>query len=380
MTDALRQTAVLVPAYEPDDRLPPYVRELLSLGAATVVVVDDGSGSDYDAIFEETKAAGADVIRYTPNGGKGHALRVGLQHIEDTLDADAVRYVVTADSDGQHRSEDVKRVAEAVSEDPDSLWLGSRDFSDPIVPPRSRFGNRTTSIVFKLLYGQWVGDTQTGLRGFSRKLMPMMLAAEGDRYEYEMKVLIDCTREDVAMKPVPIATVYENNNAGSHFSTFRDSARVYKVIFGQFFKFVSSSLISFLVDYGCFLLLNYILEKTAPQLDHSVKFLFLHFMLRITLATVGARIISSIVNFTLNKKLVFKMKGHTPSSAVRFWCVVLLNMLLSAGLTSTLHLLLGVDENIIKIPVDLVLFLVSYKLQQCWVFKCRDEQKETNED
>lgn len=78
-------------------------------------------------------------------------------------------------------------------------------------------GNRITSVVFKLLYGCWVGDTQTGLRGFHRDLLPAMIAVLGDRYEYEMNVLIECAAMKVPMRPLPIETVYENSNEGKPF-------------------------------------------------------------------------------------------------------------------------------------------------------------------
>ena len=251
----MRQSALLIPAYQPDDRLPPYVEALKSAGVGKIIVVDDGSGDKFQPLFGSIlQDEVTHVISYTPNGGKGHAMREGMRYLLDHCPEQ--RFIITADSDGQHTVRDVLRMIESLSENHEGLLLGSRDFSQENVPFKSRNGNRITSAVFKLLYGVWVSDTQTGLRGFERSLLPLMIDVKGERYEYEMNVLIECAQKHIPMRALPIETVYENNNEGSHFRAFRDSARIYGVILGGFFRFISSSVISFLVDYLLYLLLN----------------------------------------------------------------------------------------------------------------------------
>lgn len=361
------KTAVVIPAYKPDDRLPPYVQALREAGIGRIVIIDDGSGADYRPLFDQIPEDDiVHTIHYEPNGGKGVALRRGMAWLEEN--AAAQQIIVTADSDGQHTVKDVLRMAESLSENSDGLLLGSRDFSQPDVPFKSRNGNRITSTVFKLLYGVWVSDTQTGLRGFHRDLLPMMGQVKGDRYEYEMNVLIECARRRIAMRPLSIQTVYENNNEGSHFRAFRDSARIYSVILGGFFKFISASLISFLVDYFLYLLLNNVFKAHVPALEHEFRFLFIHFLARIGLATVLARLVSGVTNFVLNRSFVFTDKASVSKTFPRYLVVFFLIMVLSAGLTSSLHLWLGLSENLIKIPVDLLLFFLSYYLQRKWVF------------
>lgn len=372
-----QRTAVIIPAYKPDDRLPPYVEALREAGIGKIVIVDDGSGAEYQELFSRIPQDDtAHVISYTPNGGKGVALKRGMAYVQDECPDQDI--IVTADSDGQHTVADVLRMCERLAENSEGLLLGSRDFSQPNVPPKSRMGNRITSVVFKLLYGRWVGDTQTGLRGFHRRLLPTMIAVRGDRYEYEMNVLIECAMLKEPMPPLEIETVYENNNEGSHFRAFRDSARIYGVIFGGFFRFISASLISFLADYGLYLLLNNVLKLLDSQLDREVRFLLFTIVPRIVLATVIARVVSGTLNFFLNRQFVFGDKGKIGRSFPRYLCVFFLNMLLSAGLTSSLHIWLGWSDNTAKIPVDIVLFFLSYYLQRRWVFqkKAVEEQKD----
>ena len=164
--------------------------------------------------------------------------------------------MVTADSDGQHTVPDTLRMADAMHADSSGLLLGSRDFSLGNVPAKSRMGNRITTVVFHALYGKKVTDTQTGLRAFARELLPRFLQTGGDRYEYEMNQLIDCSIDRIPIRALPIETVYENNNEGSHFDPLRDSWRIYRVIFSRFFRFIAASLASFCVDYALYLLFN----------------------------------------------------------------------------------------------------------------------------
>lgn len=370
-----RHTAVIIPAYKPDDRLPPYVAALKEAGVGKIVIVDDGSGEDFAALFAGIpQDEVTHIISYTPNAGKGVALKRGMQYLQD--ECPEMQYAITADSDGQHTVTDVLRMAESLREDDSGLLLGSRDFDQPDVPFKSRNGNKITSTVFKLLYGVWVSDTQTGLRGFSTKLLPTMIAVKGERYEYEMNMLIECAHQRLPMRALPIETVYENNNEGSHFRAVRDSVRIYSVILAGFFKFISASLASFLIDYGLYLLFNLLL-RNLPGMADEVKVLFLRFVPHITIATMAARILSGLFNFTVNRKFVFGDKGKVSRSFPRYLVVFFANMILSAALTSGLHLWLGWSDNLTKIPVDILLFFLSYKVQQSWVFA--PEKKKTTD-
>lgn len=162
-----KDCCVLIPSLSPDERLPEYVKALLESGFGGVVVVNDGSARSYDHFFDELKLLpGCTVLGYEVNRGKGYALRTGIRHIYENT---AFEGIITADSDGQHTPPDTLKLAAAL-EKGSTMLLGSRDFvsEDSNIPKKSRFGNRTTSFVFKLLYGQYLPDTQTGLRAFPR--------------------------------------------------------------------------------------------------------------------------------------------------------------------------------------------------------------------
>ncbi len=354
------QMAVLIPSLEPDGRLVPYIRQLLDKGFTHVVVVDDGSGPCYQPIFETLAALdGCRVLHHERNLGKGDALKTGLAYIKDQWpDCPGV---VTADSDGQHTVKDVLALAKLLAEGEEGLLLGTRDFSMAHVPGKSRAGNRITSFIFWLLYGRWLTDTQTGLRAFSAQHLTFMLRVEGHRFEYEMNMLIACARDNLPMKAIPIETVYENENKGTHFHPLKDSFRIYRVIFRNFFRFMSSSFLATAIDLGIsFFLLDVLRSGPIPA------------GWRIAIATGAARLISSGFNFMVNKNFVFHTRSarhKQPDALLRYAILCICVWAVSWGVVTSAHEYLGVADKFAKIVTDTFLFFINYRVQQRWVFR-----------
>ena len=359
INQAVRNTVILIPSLEPDERLPAYIRELEASGFGRIVVVDDGSGETYRPVFREVSdIPRTTVLRHDINRGKGVALKTGYRFIME-LD-DSFTTVITADSDGQHTVRDCVRLALKMAEDHSALYLGSRDFNLPDIPPKSRSGNRITSIVFRLLYGKWLTDTQTGLRAFSREKLAFMEAVEGERYEYEMKVLIACSRAGIPMIPVTIETIYENGNEGTHFHPIRDSWRIYKVILGSFFRFMSTSLICFGIDQ---LLAFALREWILPAWGLAAGNLW-----NINISGWGARAVSSVINFSLNKKMVFRQKGNT-GKAMGKYALLCVGIICVSNMGVWLMGKAGMAGWLAKMIMDTLLYFVSYRVQQSWVFR-----------
>ncbi|MDI3537581.1 MAG: hypothetical protein PWP30_2063, partial [Eubacteriaceae bacterium] len=277
---------VIIPAYKPDQRFNKLVEELIEKNF-DLVVVDDGSGDDYKLIFKKLQyLKQVELCRHQENRGKGAALKTGiawaLEKYPDTCG------VVTADSDGQHKPDDIERIASALEQNGDQLIMGTRDFSGAHVPFKSRWGNRITSFVYFISSGRKCRDTQTGLRGIPAEIAKVALDISGDRYEYEMNFLMKVAKAQYKIKEVPIETVYIDENRSSHFHAVRDSARIYFNIL----KFSLSSLISAVIDNSLFALF-----MLTAFTSSSVGILE---------ATILARVISGCVNFLLNKHWVFQ--------------------------------------------------------------------------
>ena len=362
-SEQLLHTAILIPSLEPDHRLVTYAKDLENAGFSHRIIVDDGSGESFQPIFTQLEKEGCVVLHHDVNHGKGVALKTGYRWIQENMPEGEA--VLTADSDGQHTVPDCLSVISKLYDGEDALYLGSRDFSLPNVPPKSRIGNRSTSVVFKLCYGKWLPDTQTGLRAFRASELPFMISIEGDRYEYEMNVLISCARRGLPMIPVTIETVYENGNEGTHFHPIRDSWRIYKLILGSFFKFMGASLICVLVDQVFAGLFASWLLPLLGVTEHRTL---------VWLSGFLARLISSVVNFTLNKAFVFKMKGSTGHAALRYALLCVLIICLS-NLGVQLLTALGMARWIAKLLCDTLLYFVSYNFQNRWVFSGKGDQK-----
>lgn len=215
------QKIALIPAYCPEDRMIGLIKELETRGFA-VVVIDDGSGEEYDELFTAARQY-ASVKRYTPNRGKGEALKCGMRYIKERYQAPYT--VITADADGQHQVEDIVKVADAAAEHPDSLILGKR-LLDKSAPIKSRIGNGITRVLYRLTTGRRIYETQTGLRAFSDRLLPHFLKLPGHRYEFEIDMILDASNADII--EVDIQTVYFDNNAASHFRPLQDTVSLNK--------------------------------------------------------------------------------------------------------------------------------------------------------
>ena len=328
-----------------------------------VVVVDDGSGPDYADLFERL-TRDATVLTHKENRGKGAALKTGLEYIgkymaytesvltgtgtETVSGRDAV--IVTADADGQHLPDDIERVAEIAAARPSALVLGSRALAGDI-PARSRFGNTVTRHVYSAATGVRIHDTQTGLRAFHRSMIPRLLKIEGERYEYEINMLMQLASEGVPIIEERIETVYEDNNSGSHFKTFRDSFRVYKEIL----KFSASSLASFAIDYCMYAAL--LAATGAAGIANGL-----------IISNIGARLVSGAVNYTLNRRLVFRSRTGFAKSAAQY---ILLAAFILAGNTivlSTLAGTLGMNSLLAKLITEIIFFVISWTVQKYVIF------------
>jgi glycosyltransferase involved in cell wall biosynthesis len=212
---------LLLPVHRPSDQFVSLLDDLMPTipDPATVVVVDDGSGPAADAVLGEARARGCTVLRLPVNRGKGVALKTGFQHAITTFPG---LDVVTADGDGQHRLADIGAVTERAGHG--RLVLGVRRIDR--MPPRSRLGNYVVARLFQAVTGRSVADTQTGLRAYPAALLERLAATPGERFDYEMNVLLVAVGHGYEFDQVPIATTYLDGNSGSNFRGVADSARV----------------------------------------------------------------------------------------------------------------------------------------------------------
>lgn len=359
----MKECVVIIPALNPEETLIDYVAELLNKGALQIIVVNDGSDKELLPIFEKLASnERCTVLTHDVNCGKGRALKTAFAYVLENYKE--LAGVITADADGQHTIQDVFKIAKELERDPNGIILGVRDFDQTNIPKRSLIGNKLTSFIFRLLYGYNIKDTQTGLRGIPINLLPAFVKLKGERYEYEMNMLIQVKKLNATMSEVPIETVYFNNNEGSHYNSIVDSTRIFIRLISGFLQYFFSTVTSGIIDVFVFVLLNNFLLKDLP-LEWRVFY-----------STFIARAISSSYNFYINRRIVFKAGNTFFKSILKYYILCLAIIISSYLLITCTNKFLGINVVFAKICFDIILGICSYQIQLHWVFKKRKRMYE----
>ncbi len=355
--------AIVIPSLNPEPALQDYCGALRSITDAPILLVDDGSDASRRPIFDDCANAvpGIEVVRHDVNRGKGRALKTAFAHLLGKYEA--LIGCVTADSDGQHAPEDVLRCIEALRAQPDALVLGTRDFSQFDVPWKSSFGNNGMRLFFRITTGRNFLDTQTGLRAIPADMMRELLDVPGERFEFESRMLLVIHARPLVQ--LPIRTIYENGNKGTHFDPFSDSMKICWLLLSsllrEFGMFIVASLLSFGVDIAVFWLLYYAIFNAE---SHA------HLMLSIGLA----RVVSATFNYLANRFVVFaeskKRHAFGVNAPLKYAALAVVMVAASYLFTKLGHgMFPRANLTVVKSIVDLLLFIASFLVQRMFVFK-----------
>ena len=333
---------IIIPAYKPEQALLTLINSLAG-SDQRVIVINDGSGEKYDPVFAAVeKYDFVTVLKHAINLGKGQALKTGfhyfLMHFADHPG------VITADADGQHSPVDIIRLSKELEYSPHELWLGARTFENDTIPWRSRFGNQLTRTLFRLLIGQSLQDTQTGLRGIPRSFLSQLLKTNSVGYDFELDMLVLAAKQKIPLRELPIETIYQNNNQSSHFNPLIDSFKIYFV----FIRFLIFAIVSGLLDFFAF----------------SIAFMLCS---NIFLSEGLARAFSGTCNFLLNKELVFQSKQNMLPEAIKYILLCCANLVFSYTLISSLSFI-GLNVYASKMIALVGLFFANFAIQKLFVF------------
>lgn len=350
--------AIVLPSLDPDTKFEKVVDGLVGAGFAHIVIVDDGSRPENRHFFDEAaKKPGCVVLTHAVNKGKGRALKDAFAHVRRELPEAAG--VITIDGDGQHLLPDILACGERMLDEKDAVVLGCRDFSKPGIPPRSVAGNRTTSRFFRTFFGIRLSDTQTGLRAIPAQYLEKFCEISGERFEYETNMLLHMKRLGIRFVEQPIATVYDPDDYSSHYNPVKDSLRITRVMLHYWvtdtpFRYLVSGLSSFLLDNALYYGL-----RAAGMLSPP--------------AQVLARAVSSLYNFTMNDRFVFRNTGSRWKALVKYYALCIPQTFVSTvcltALINALQIVSPALATAVKILVDLLLLCISYLIQKKWVFR-----------
>lgn len=178
-----------------------------------IVVVDDGSS---DGSAEIARRAGALVIEHPVNLGQGAALQTGF----DAARRLGAEYVVTFDSDGQHRTEDAATMVERLRQDEADVVLGSRFLDD-----RTRTGG-LKRVVLKaaVLYsngttGVRLTDTHNGLRALNATALATIRIRQ-NRMAHASEIIEQIGRSGLRWVEHPVHIVYSDYSRSKGQSVF----------------------------------------------------------------------------------------------------------------------------------------------------------------
>lgn len=349
---------VIIPAYNPDEKLLHTIESLHRAGFVNLIVVNDGSNEECQAVFASVdmmlkQKNGGVLLKHSVNLGQGRAYKTAfnyyLGHYPDCIG------VVQCDADGQHHIEDIVKCANLLLENPDKFIIGERSFNSESIPFRSRFGNKCTSFVFRFFCGIDLEDTQTGLKGIPHKVIYYLIETPGERFEYATSVLLELKKRNIPIQQFPIQTIYINENESSHFNPIMDSVRIYSTIF----KFLASSLMTVGIDLFVFTIMIAVLKK----LFDGVEYIFL--------SNAIAKVFSGIFNFLFNKKVVFSSTNDVGKESVKYILLCITHIVISSSLVSLMSSTVNLPEVVAKMLIDVVLFFIIYYVQRTWIFRSR---------
>jgi glycosyltransferase involved in cell wall biosynthesis len=344
---------IIIPALRPGPQLTALVEQLSNSEVRAIVIVDDGSGDESRDIFDAcSRLPKVHILRHTANLGKGAAIKTGIRFVLDSFRDSAG--VVTADADGQHHLEDILGVAQSLERNPECLILGSRQF-DRSMPARNRIGNVLSRALVRVVLGQSLRDTQTGLRGIPGGLLPFLLELRSNGYEFELDMLIACKHHVCPIVEQTIQTIYAAESYTSHFDPLHDSMRISFVLF----RFSTLSLLTAVVDNLVFFIAY---RSTASILASQAM----------------GRLVAVLFNYGLARRAVFLSRQRHRTVFPRYILLVICSGAVSYGLIRLLTHELGMNAILAKVSAELLLFIANFALQRDFVFTRQGEHGATD--
>ncbi|MCP5045829.1 MAG: GtrA family protein, partial [bacterium] len=201
--------------------------------------------------------------------------------------------------------------------------------------------------VFSFIIGKKVSDTQSGLRGVPLGIIPQLLGLTGERYEFEIIMLILTKKKSVDILEIPIDTIYIEDNKSSHFNPFFDSVKVYF----QLLRYAFSSMITSFFDFIVFTLTFKLTSNIMVSL------------------LIARFVVGSLLNYVINRRLVFHSQTRVISSLLKYYLALIVMSIISYLLINRTMEHLGTSVIIAKVMVETILFAFTFLIQRDFVFQ-----------
>jgi len=213
------KVAVLIPTFNNERTVGNVIRSVQQY-SQDIIVVNDGSTDSTAERLQQFQQI--NLVSYTPNKGKGYALRMGFQRAI----AMGYDYVISIDSDGQHFAEDLPKFLYALQDHPAAIIMGVRNMEQAGIPGKSSFGHKFSNFWFWVETGIKMNDTQSGYRLYPIKLLSGTNFITR-KFEFEIEVMVRSVWKGVDMAEVPVKVFYApTEDRVSHFRPFQDFMRI----------------------------------------------------------------------------------------------------------------------------------------------------------
>ncbi|MGB0402859.1 MAG: DUF2062 domain-containing protein [Salibacteraceae bacterium] len=210
---------IIVPTYNNENTLNRVIDGSLNYSKNVIVVCDGATDSSIDIL--KSYGNKIELVSYSPNRGKGYALRTGFKHARKL----GFDFAITIDSDGQHYPDDIPNFIEKLKENPNQLIIGSRNMNQEAVPGKSSFGNKFSNFWFKFETGIELPDTQSGFRLYPIAELDK-LSFYTTKFEFEIEVIVKAAWKGIDVTSAPIKVLYDPNERVTHFRPLQDFTRI----------------------------------------------------------------------------------------------------------------------------------------------------------
>jgi len=212
--------SVIIPTYNNDQTLAQVIDSVLEY-LPTIIVVNDGSTDGTLDILEQYKEK-IEIVSYEKNRGKGFAISRGFDCAEQL----GYTHAITIDSDGQHYAIDIPKFIKAAQENPNALFIGSRNLTQDNMPKKNTFANKFSNFWFTVQTARRLSDTQSGYRLYPLQKMKRLRPVTS-RYEAELEILVRCAWRNIPIISIPINVFYApEGDRVTHFRPGVDFARI----------------------------------------------------------------------------------------------------------------------------------------------------------
>jgi len=200
--DNKKKVLVILPAFNESVVIASVIRKLRKEGFKNILVVDDCSKDETPNI---AKKEGAIVLKHLINRGAGAATATGIEYgRKHNYD-----YSIIMDSDGQHSTDDAKKLLTFASKY--DVVIGSRLIDLQNMPFQRKIANFIGSLVTYLFFGLYLKDSQTGFKVLNKKAMSM-IKIRFDRYEFCSEMAGEIHKNKLSYKEVPIKVIYTDHS------------------------------------------------------------------------------------------------------------------------------------------------------------------------